>query len=57
MYRCEECEYYAYDDDNEEYVCTKEMDEDDYSVLIRGGFENCPFFRDGDEYSVVRHQA
>ncbi len=56
MYRCDDCVYYSYDEDYEEYICTMDMDEDDYSALIRGGFENCPFFRDGDDYSVVRHQ-
>ena len=30
---CEECAYYVFDDDEEEYVCTVSMDEDDYIRL------------------------
>lgn len=33
------------------------MDEDDYYRLMTGGQRtSCPYFRDGDEYKVVRHQ-
>ena len=53
---CEQCAYFAYDEDYEEYVCEADMDEDDYGRLVSRGFSSCPFFRDGDEYKVVRHQ-
>ena len=54
--RCEECQYYTYDEDYEEYVCDMDMDEDDYSRLMTRGFKECPYYRNGDEYKVVRHQ-
>ena len=54
--RCDECAYFEYDDDEEEYFCSVNMDEDDYSRLMTGGLRECPFYRDGDEYRVVRHQ-
>ncbi len=56
MSQCEQCAYFAYDDDYEEYVCEADMDEDDYGRLFGSNRTSCPFFRDGDEYKLVRHQ-
>lgn len=53
---CETCAYYVYDDEAEEYFCTRDMDQDDYGRLVSGQWKGCPFYRDGDEYKVVRHQ-
>ena len=33
-----------------------EMDEDDYARLLQNTHRQCPFWRDGDDYAVVRHQ-
>ena len=54
---CQQCAYLIYDEDYEEYVCDAQMDEDDYSRLSAGGYRNCPYYRNGDEYRVVRKQA
>ena len=32
------------------------LDEDDYGRLLTRGFKECPYYKDGDEYKVVRHQ-
>ena len=53
---CDECAYYMYDEEYEEYYCTVDMDEDDYSRLLSDNRSQCPYFRNGDEYAVVRHQ-
>ena len=59
---CDECAYYDYDEDDEAYYCSVDMDEDDYARMmgegaISGGTHaTCPFYRNGDEYAVVRHQ-
>ena len=53
---CDECAYFFYDEEMEEYVCDVNMDEDDYGRLVADHFSQCPFFKDGDEYKVVRHQ-
>lgn len=53
---CEYCCYYMYDEELEEYVCDVNMDEDDYGRLVQQSFKGCPYFKDGDEYKVVRHQ-
>ena len=53
---CGTCAFYVYDEDYEDYVCDIDMDEDDYGKLISGIYRHCPFYRNGDEYAVVRHQ-
>ena len=53
---CEECAYFAYDEDLEEYVCDVQMDEDDFYRISQSRYRNCPFYRNGDEYQVVRKQ-
>ncbi|MBQ7724064.1 MAG: hypothetical protein IJT63_00520 [Lachnospiraceae bacterium] len=54
--RCEECQFYVYDEDTEEWVCDANMDEDDFAHMMQQGFKECPYWRNGDEYAVVRHQ-
>ncbi len=57
MNQCEMCAYFEYDEDYEEYFCSVDMDEDDYGRTYYGEKkDSCPYFRDGDEYKVVRHQ-
>ena len=54
--RCDECAYFEYDEDEEEYFCSVNMDEDDYYRLLQSSYKECPYYRNGDEYAVVRHQ-
>lgn len=56
MMNCDDCAFYVYDEDYDEYYCSADMDEDDYSRLITGQYKSCPLWRNGDEYAVVRHQ-
>ena len=53
---CESCTYYIYNEDYESYVCDKNMDEDEYIRLMTDRYFQCPFYRNGDEYAVVRNQ-
>lgn len=53
---CDMCAFFMYDEEYECYVCDMDMDEDDYGRLMSDDHAACPFFRDGDEYKVVRHQ-
>ncbi len=53
---CDTCAYLVYDDDMEEYVCDVNIDEDDYSRLSERSFKACPYYSEGNEYKVVRHQ-
>jgi hypothetical protein len=53
---CEYCAYFTYDEDDEEYYCDLDLDEDDAVRLYTGHYKSCPYFTDGNEYKVVRHQ-
>ena len=54
---CESCAYFVYDDEFDEYFCDMNMDEDDVARLMSGHYKKCPFWRNGDEYDTVKHQA
>ena len=54
--RCDECAYFEYDDEDEEYYCSVNMDEDDYYRFLTDDHREGPYYRNGDEYAVVRHQ-
>lgn len=56
QHTCDTCNNLVYDEEMEEYVCDVDMDEDDYGRLISGHYRECPYYTDGDEYKVVRHQ-
>ena len=53
---CDECAYYYFDEEDEAYYCSVDMDEDDYARLMGSSHITCLFYRNGDEYMVVRHQ-
>lgn len=53
---CDECTYYEYDEDDEAYYCGVDMDEDDYARLMGSSKSECPYFRNNNEYEVVKHQ-
>ena len=45
-----------YDEDDEAYYCSVNMDEDDMARFMQSSYKECPYYRSGDEYKVVRHQ-
>ena len=53
---CGTCTYYISDDEYEEYVCDISMDEDEYIRLISDQHYECPYYRNGDDYRIVRKQ-
>lgn len=53
---CDTCAYLIYDEEYEEYVCDVSMDEDEIARLYGDGHYTCPYYKNGDEYRVVRHQ-
>ena len=53
---CETCTYYTFYEDYEEYVCDMDMDEDEYIRLISDSHYECPYYRNGDDYRIVRKQ-
>ncbi|MDO5424875.1 MAG: DUF6472 family protein [Eubacteriales bacterium] len=53
---CETCAYFMYDEEYESYVCDRNLDEDEYGRMMADSHYNCPYYRNGDEYAVVRRQ-
>ena len=53
---CDFCAYNEYDEEDEEYYCSVNMDEDDMARFIQSSYKSCPYYKSGDEYKVVRHQ-
>ena len=53
---CDTCAYYEYDEDWESWLCSADVDEDEAVRIMTGQYKGCPFYRNGDEYAVVRHQ-
>ena len=53
---CETCENYVYDEQYDSYYCDMSLDEDEMMHFMTGTFGNCPYYRDNDEYRIVRKQ-
>jgi hypothetical protein len=56
MSNCEMCVNYVYDEDCECYVCDVDLDEDEMARFMMNSFSDCPYFKFGDEYTIVRRQ-
>ncbi len=54
--QCDTCAHNEYDEDYECYVCQMDMDEDELYRFMTDKRNGCPYYRNGDEYAVVRHQ-
>lgn len=55
---CEQCMHLYYDDEYEDWLCSASdaMDEDDVARQFGQQRKVCPFFRAGDDYTIVRRQ-
>ena len=56
MSECDTCANYYFDEEFDEYICDVNMDEDDLVRFLSDRRENCPYYRNGDEYRMVRKQ-
>lgn len=54
--QCESCAYFEYDEEYDEYCCSVDIDEDELYRISQDTRSACPYYRDGDEYAVVRKQ-
>ena len=54
--QCDYCAYYQYDEIEQYYYCTVDMDEDEAEHIMQDRREGCPYYRNGDEYEMVKHQ-
>lgn len=53
---CEYCMNYSYDEVYDCYTCEVDLDMDEYERFATDSVSNCPYFRGGDEYTIVRKQ-
>ena len=50
------CMYYEYDEEYECYICQMDLDEDEMARFMMNKVNGCPYFRFGNEYTIVRRQ-
>ena len=53
---CEQCSYYVYDEEYDEYFCSVNLDEDEMERYMSQGAKDCHYFSLYDEYKIVRKQ-
>ena len=53
---CEYCINYAYNEEYDCYECIIDKDEDELVHLSYSPKSTCPYFRGGDDYTIVRKQ-
>ena len=51
---CDVCMNFIYDEEYECYICDMDLDQDEMGRFLTNTFDNCPYFRLGDEYKIVR---
>ncbi len=56
MSDCETCWHYDYDEEYDEYYCMMDLDEDEYYRFLVCKDGQCPFYRQGDDYTLARRQ-
>jgi len=54
--RCEECEFYDYDDESDTYTCQMNLDQDDLADFLGRQTAECPYYRYYDEYQSIHNQ-
>lgn len=54
--RCDDCEFYDYDEECDAYYCKMSLDEDEMIRFISGKNSSCPYFKYYDEYKSVHKQ-
>lgn len=53
---CDTCWYYDYDEEFDEYYCMMDLDEDEAYRFFSSGRNQCPYYRQGDDYTLARRQ-
>ncbi len=53
---CDTCWYFDYDEEFDEYVCRMDLDEDEVYRFLASRQERCPYYRQGDDYTLARRQ-
>lgn len=53
---CETCWDYDYDQEEDAYYCMMELDEDEFYRAFVQPQGRCPYYRQGDDYTLARRQ-
>ena len=53
---CDTCWYFDYDEEYDEYYCMKDLDEDEVYHFLVSKDGRCPYYRQGDDYTLARRQ-
>ena len=53
---CDTCWYFDYDEEYDEYYCMMELDEDEVYRFFCSRQTRCPYYRQGDDYTLARRQ-
>ena len=54
--QCDTCWYYDYDEMYDEYYCMQDLDEDEVYPFLIDPSGTCPYYRQGDDYTLARKQ-
>lgn len=54
--QCDNCLNFEYDEEYNEYYCGVSLDMDEAESFMLKKIKGCPFYRPGDEYTIVRKQ-
>ena len=54
--QCDTCWYYDYDEEYDEYYCMMDLDEDEVYRFFFIFHARCPYYRQGDDYTLARRQ-
>lgn len=54
--QCDSCWYYDYDEEFDEYYCMMDLDEDEVYHILSSQSQQCPYYRQGDDYTLARRQ-
>ena len=54
--RCEDCEFYDYDEYYDEMYCKADLDEDEMERFLTQSVKSCHYFQLYDEYKIVQKQ-
>jgi hypothetical protein len=53
---CDTCWHWDYDEEYDEYYCTMDLDEDEFYRYVATPRSHCPYYRQGDDYTLARKQ-
>ncbi len=53
---CDTCWYYDYDEEYDAYFCRMDLDEDEVFRFLSAPQSRCPYYRQGDDYTLARRQ-